>query len=261
MPSSGGGGIEFGRFIRGRGRSLSQGVQESRFEDASALSLERAREQERRRIAGVIHDDVVQLLAVCQIKLETYRLRQPQGTELVEVSAALAALDQAITAARHLTSDLFPRVLNDQGLHAGLLCLATHTHAMHSLKVVFTGQSPAADSSPVEVRHVLFRTVRELLMNVVKHARASSAGIELQQHCDQIELTVADNGIGFPAAAAATPGACENGFGLFSIRQWVTEVGGSLEVTTPASGGSRCRVVVPMFWVGPASSLSLRFSH
>ncbi len=93
-------------------------------------------------------------------------------------------------------------------------------------------------------RALLFRCVRELLLNVVKHAQASTATVGLDVDGDSLRITVGDDGCGFDVSELATPRG-HAGFGLFSIRERLRFVGGELGVESRLGGGTRCIMTVP----------------
>jgi CheY-like chemotaxis protein len=155
-------------------------------------------------------------------------------------------LEEAITAARSLSFELFPPVLQSSGLPAALSWLADWTRNKYGLQVEVSSD-PAANSARKDVRTLLFESVRELLLNTVKHAQVDRVAVTLALHPgDMMCITVTDQGIGFdPAALADRSKAGEVGWGLFSIRERLTLLGGRFDIESARGQGSRFRLIAP----------------
>ena len=135
------------------------------------------------------------------------------------------------------------------GLEAALGSLAERCEKRHGLRVDFE-----ADPQPCSSIHsamaedtavILYRAVRELLWNVVRHAGAKSARVSVEQSGDRVRITVEDDGAGFDAARAGESCGEDGGFGLFSLRQQLASMGGRLEVRSAPGEGTRVVVVAP----------------
>ena len=143
---------------------------------------------------------------------------------------------------RSLTLELSPPILYEIGLEAAIEWLAERTQRDHGLlaTVCDDGQSKPL---PEEFRAELFNAVRELLFNVVKHARAKSVGIRLSRCGDMYEIVIEDDGIGFEANMQV---ATSSGFGLFSIRDRISHLGGRFQVDSAPGRGCRVTLQVPL---------------
>jgi len=213
---------------------------------ASDLTLaeQRAREQ----IAKTLHDGLQQVLVVAALNLQQHLARDIQGgaaaTELL--SEAKHQLEEAIAASRSLSFELFPPVLQRSGLPAALTWLADWTRDKYKLDVRVIAD-PRADSGRKDVRTLLFESVRELLFNAVKHAHADRVTLELALDADdQLCITVSDHGIGFePAGLDHRSKAGHVGWGLFSIRERLTLLGGRFDIASAPGKGTRVRLVAP----------------
>ncbi len=154
-------------------------------------------------------------------------------------------LTQTIAATRTLTFELSPPILYDLGLAAALDWLAEKTTAQHAIPVVFTQQGDVGDiDQPLAI--LLFQSVRELLFNMVKHAKATQAAILLRDDAPDVEIVVTDNGAGFDAARLDAHGHAQGGFGLFSIRERLGSQGGYMEIESSPGNGARITLVSPM---------------
>ena len=169
---------------------------------ASQLTL--AEERERRRIAGELHDQVSQSLALAKIKLDSLHAAvssQPLAQALEDISGSL---EKAIQDTRSLTFDLSSPILYELGFEAAVAeWLNEQVHDKHGIATEFQDDGlpkPFDD----DVRVLLFRNVRELLINVIKHAHAGKVKVSIRRIDDSIEVTVEDNGIGFDPAEVKT---------------------------------------------------------
>lgn len=211
---------------------------------AMAMELTQSEERERRHLAQVLHDHLQQLLVAARMKMVLLRRRlqdDRQGQAIHEIDELL---NQCITESRSLTVELSPPVLYDGGLGAGLAWLARQTEEKHGLEVRVTA---APDTEPAELgmRILLFQAARELLFNVVKHAQASLAEIQLARTDGQIRLEVCDNGIGFDAERLNHHAGSRSGFGLLSIRERLELIGGRFEIDSAVGRGCRMILYAP----------------
>jgi len=150
-------------------------------------------------------------------------------------------------------------VLQQSGLPAALTWLANWTHDKYKLEVPVVAD-PRADSGRNDVRTLLFESVRELFLNAVKHAQTDRVALELALNADdQLCITVSDQGTGFELAELDQRSkAGQVGWGLFSIRERLTLLGGQFEIDSAPGKGTRVRLVAPRgdapSSVGPAVS-------
>jgi PAS domain S-box-containing protein len=212
---------------------------------ASELTLteQRAREQ----LAKTLHDGLQQLLAVTALHLEQQLNRDAErGLPVAPLVRVKQELDEAIAAARSLSVELSPPVLQGAGLPTALAWLADWTRRAYGLEVHVSADS-FADSPRKDVRTLLFESVRELLFNVVKHAQVDEVTVDLSRDSDgNLRITVADRGVGFDAmdlTRRANTG--QVGWGLFSIRERLTLLGGRLEIDSTPGRGTRFCLIAP----------------
>jgi two-component system CheB/CheR fusion protein len=206
-----------------------------------AFEAAKAEERERRRIAQDLHDRVGQSLTVARIKLG-----QALGAATTAVHALISAANDLIASSiedtRTLTFELAPPVLYDLGLKAALSWLSIDVEKRLGVRVEVTHDGGAAPSDATTAP-LLFRAVRELLTNVYKHAKTSSARIALARNGDHFEILVEDRGAGFDVEHVGS--ATSGGFGLFSVREQIARLGGTVEVES-ASGGTSVTLRVPV---------------
>ncbi len=212
---------------------------------ALATQLGEAEQRERQHLARLLHDHVQQLLVGANYSLAAVGGQATRKADQDALRNVTAILDEAIRSVASLTADLSPTVLLERGLAAGLTWLGGQSWQKYGLRVdthCAAGSEPAAE----QVRLFLYAAVRELLFNVVKHALVQRAAVSLTRASDgQVQVTVADEGAGFDpeGIAAARPGA--GGFGLFSVRERLSSLGGHLSVESAPGKGSRFTLVAP----------------
>jgi len=206
-----------------------------------ADEIVRAEEDERRRLASALHDNVSQPLAVARMRMQAAHA----AGHFVGTDAAIAQtmIEHAIAETRLLTTELAPQLLYELGLRAAVTALATQLGEVHAVSFQCDGD---VDDSVLtdEVRGALYRATRELLMNVIKHAMVSEARVEFRQNDRQFSISVVDNGAGYDPDAVATRRV--ESFGLFSIRERLAKLGGSLEVRSAPGQGTAATLSVPL---------------
>jgi signal transduction histidine kinase len=198
-------------------------------------------ERERRRIAIELHDRVGQALALAEIRLSTVR-GDLTGEPRAAVDRAVDLLGQAMTDMRVLTFELSPPILYDLGLEHALAWLGESLEKDYGFKIDLHDDGAG---QPLEeaTRALVFRAARELLMNVIKHARTGRASVSLTRTDQQLVIVVEDRGIGCDPRRVSERAA---GFGLLSVREQVRRLGGMLDVESAAERGTRVSVRVPL---------------
>jgi signal transduction histidine kinase len=215
---------------------------ESRVQRLSS-ELMLAEERERRRIATILHDAVAQTLALSKIKVDTLRHQFSTNGVHERLSEIYELIDRSIVHTRTLTAELSPPVLYELGLAPAIQWLGDRVREEHGISFTLTGDrlpKPTSDN----MRIVLFHAVRELLVNIVKHARASKCQVSLRCVDSQIELVVSDNGCGFVARPSMDYSS--GGFGLFNIRQRLAQLCGSLEIHSQPGVGTTATLRAPL---------------
>lgn len=211
-------------------RSLARALRKA----AAAAAL--AEHEERRALATELHDDAGQLLALASLKLRALEDKLAgQGAEGIhEVEEVLAETRRRISS---LSFQLSPSLLHDVGLVAAAHWLAEDKERRFGLVVhIEKGEELELDEA---VRVTLFRALRELLLNVTKHAKVGEARVRVGRAGGLASVAVEDSGVGFD------PAAVRGGFGLLALRDRVTQMGGSLEIASAPGSGTRVVVSVP----------------
>ena len=229
----------------------SQTTLESSHREIQKLAgrLIEAQETERARVARDLRDDVSRELGEVSSALGRLKQRlseapvgqgveQTPQQELQGLEARLITLAQNV---RHLSHDLHPTVLRHAGLVAALTAYCAELQRNHGTELTCSADGDFG-SIPEGAALCLYRVAQEALRNVICHACASHASVQLECASDRAEMTIADDGRGFDLARSLER---SEGLGLMSIHERVRLVGGSVTIDTAWSQGTRVRVQIP----------------
>lgn len=207
-----------------------------------SAQLTMTEERERRMLAADLHDNLGQLLAVIRIKLTSLPIAG-QATEIAQIVDLVAQADRA---ARSITQQLSPPILQRLGLTAALEWLGEEMQRVYGL-VVHVDFDECSKRLVDEIQAVLYRSARELLINVAKHAGVREASLSCMCDGDRLVIAVSDAGCGFDPAEhfGAWPG--HGSFGLRSIHERITNLGGDIDVDSSPGNGATITVSVPRF--------------
>ena len=216
---------------------------------ALASDLTLTEQRERRKLAGDLHDYLAQLLVAGRMKLRqaVARVAKEPGTPL------LAELDQifdeSLRYTRTLIADLAPPSLQEFGLSHAFQWLSEHMRT-HGLTVDVQVGSDRINL-PDDQAILVFQSVRELLLNIVKHAETNRASVTVATSPTELFITVTDGGQGFDHAVVGAPEPGSSRFGLFSIDERMRAMGGRFEINSTPGRGTRASMILP-YW--PASA-------
>jgi PAS domain S-box-containing protein len=210
---------------------------------ASQLTL--SEQVERRRLAKILHDHLQQLLVAAKIGLETI-LHRTAGEQHKQVREIAGLLSESINASRSLTVELCPPILYESGLNQALEWLSSWMNEKYRLHVDLEMDKMAIPTSE-NMRILLFESVRELLFNVFKHAGVSSARIEvIREDEEYLKVIVSDQGVGFDLKILEKNSHSNaTGFGLFSMRERLSFLGGRFELTSNLGKGTIVSLKAP----------------
>jgi signal transduction histidine kinase len=144
-----------------------------------------------------------------------------------------------------LTFELSPPVLYELGIEAALESLVERMQQVNGIQIKLVdrgGRKPLSEDTAV----LCFRAVQELLVNVLKHAHARKIEVSTGSDRGRIRITVADDGIGFDTSEGLSGKGGKGGFGLFSIRERLQHLGGSLKVDSNPGHGTRVTLSAPL---------------
>ena len=208
-----------------------------------ALTASTAREQEKSRIARELHDELGQALTALKIDVGWLRdhLGDPPPAVARKLGAMQVLLDGTVAAARRISSDLRPLMLDDLGLTAAAEWLADNFRSRTGIGVELVMSGDDLDL-PDPYATAVFRILQESLTNIAKHAEATQVEITLERGASEVLLTVRDNGRGFDPDAARNPGS----YGLVGLRERATLIGADVRVDSHPGEGTRVELRVPL---------------
>jgi signal transduction histidine kinase len=210
---------------------------------ASELSL--AEERLRRRVASNVHDHVGQSLAISKMKVEALQQSIDNPKAVKSLDEVRRFLSEAIERTRSLTAELSPPVLYELGFEAALEWLVKNAREQYGLSAQFEDDGLDKPVSE-DIRVMLFQAVRELLVNVAKHARANEVKVSVQKAADEIRIEVEDNGKGFDISRKRPHNMTSGGFGLFSIRERLGHMGGRFNIESKPDKGTLIILAAPL---------------
>jgi signal transduction histidine kinase len=196
-----------------------------------ALELAFAEEQERQRLAENLHDELGPLLFQARLKLELFSRQSPDDTH--ELADILERMGRIVS---RMQFELSPLLLNRLGLRRAIRALAAEMKQKYglSVEIVEDGEEISVDQ---RMASVLFRSLRELLINVAKHAETDKARLTVRRLDHIIQIEVEDDGAGFDPRSQSKHVDFGH-FGLFSIRERLTYLGGSFDVRSAPGAGA-----------------------
>jgi PAS domain S-box-containing protein len=209
-----------------------------------AAELSRAEEDERRRIASELHDQVAQTLALSKIKLNSLVLSEQFGEGGKVLREIMGHLTTSIEEIRSLTFQLSPPILHEVGIDAALEWLSEEFQEKYCLRIRFRtdGRKKPLEK---EIRGAIYQMSRELLVNIVKHAQAKNVLVETTAFSHQVKVCISDDGVGFNSSDALRFGNKNNSFGLLNIHHRMNHLGGQLVIESDYDRGTRATLIIP----------------
>jgi signal transduction histidine kinase len=214
------------------------------FEQLRALAshLQSIREEERRRIAREIHDELGQALTAIKIALSSLIVALPEEQRLLRRAESIVRLvDQTIEAVHRISTELRPGLLDDLGLVAAVEWAAEDFEARTGTKcrLDLPVDALAIDS---ERATAIFRIVQETLTNIARHANASEVDMRLSRKDDHLLLEVHDNGAGMDDEKISASGS----LGILGMRERALLLGGQLTLSSGPGKGTVVRLRIPL---------------
>ncbi|MCL6477968.1 MAG: sensor histidine kinase [Peptococcaceae bacterium] len=233
-------------YLTGDLKDLSQRIGEMQQVHQLGISIIKAQEEERRRVARDVHDGPAQLLANIVMRAEfCLKLMDVDSARVREELCALQEMvRQSLQDVRKIIFDLRPMVLDDLGLVPAVKRYTEDFKTQYGLPVdlVVIG-NPRRFPMTIEV--ALFRVLQECLSNIRKHARASQVMVKVEILPNKINLSIKDDGIGFNLDRVIN-GSGREGFGLISMRERTQILKGEININTAPGQGTLISVSVPI---------------
>lgn len=221
------------QYRRNQQRKLKLIEQEN--ENAMLKAIMNSEEQERRNISSTLHDSVAAKLGAAKMSMQSIPfLAEERKSEQLEKTAQLISnIHQDI---RNLAHHLLPVTLEKEGLVSAIAEFVSEINQLHLIEIKIDNHLSSDFNLPSRNELVLYRIVQELINNIVKHSQATEATVFLSYTNQQLVIQVSDNGIGFSAS--------QENQGLYSIRERITTIGGTLTINSEQSKGSIVQVKV-----------------
>jgi len=211
---------------------------------ALAAEITVLEERERRTIATQLHDQLGAVLAMGKVKIATI-LKAAAGTPFAEpLEEVHALIGEAVNETRSLTWELSPPILYQLGLSAAVEWLCEEFEKKHRLSVIFSQAGEPVEIGE-ELRFLVFSAVRELLLNIVKHAEARQVNVLLAWTEASFLCRVQDDGNGFVVSEMESLREARRSFGLFNIHERVAELDGRVEISSAPGEGTTVTLVLP----------------
>jgi signal transduction histidine kinase len=230
---------------RERTRAAEQGLRDAhaRLQALSTRTLH-VQEEERRRIARELHDEIGQALTAVKIHIQAAQRRLP-GPAREALNESIEVVDQALNQVRSLSLDLRPPQLDQLGLVAALRWHVDKQTAVSGINAEFSAPVlPRRLSSDMET--VCFRIVQEAVTNTIRHAQATRLRVELKIKGETLAISVSDNGRGYDIAEARRRSLETGHAGLFGIQERATLAGGKVEFESSPGNGATIRAAFPL---------------
>jgi PAS domain S-box-containing protein len=202
-----------------------------------------AQEEERRRLAVELHDELGQVLTAVKINLGSLERLSGATPPASYLKDAIASVDRAMQGVRDLALDLRPSVLDDFGLPAAL-----RWYADRFARAVNVAAHLGVENVPrlePELETACFRVAQEALTNIARHARARNVWLVLRHDRAGLQLSVRDDGTGFDVGAARDRARAGASMGLLGMQERVSLLGGELAISCPSIGGTELRALFP----------------
>lgn len=229
-------------------RDVSARVRAAEEMAAFSATASALREQDKKRIARELHDDIAQTLAVLKLDANWLMAQPGLGEEARGKLARMATLlGDGMVAIRRIAADMRPLVLDELGLGAALESLADAFEERTGVRceAAFDAGLDLEDPHATEI----YRLVQEGLANVAKHAKATRMQLRLERTGDGVRLLMQDDGVGFDVEQPRKAGS----FGLTGLRERVHLLKGTVEVASRPGAGTRIEIVLPLPQAAPAA--------
>jgi len=207
-------------------------------------AITQAQEDERQRLARELHDDTIQALIALKQRAQLTRLALPKDTSPQSLTELEALTEQTIENLRRTIRALRPIYLEDLGLVAALEMLSNEAGQNSQLKVEFHKSGPEKRLA-AEVELALYRMVQESLNNIIHHAQATQASIQVEFTVQAINIRINDDGVGFEVPESPAEFVPKGHFGLVGLYERAQLIGTILEITSAPGKGTQLSICLP----------------
>ena len=202
-------------------------------------------EKDRKRFAEYLHNEIGQYLFASQMQLKLLKGFLASTKHAKTLDDVLNNIKYMIDKARSLTFELSSPILHELGFEKAVEWLVEKTYNQYNIVVALENdkqEKPLND----DIKTFLYHAIRELLTNVVKHAKVENAKVSIKKDDSHMRICVEDNGVGFNVSPKNSYDDKKEGFGLFRIKERLEQLGGQLVVESQPNRGTRISLVVPL---------------
>jgi PAS domain S-box-containing protein len=223
-------------------RDISEKVRAQEELSAFAAEAHATLENEKRRVARELHDELAQSLTALKMDAIWVQSHLPAGSDAAstKLREMLAVLDGTVAATRRIAADLRPLLLDDLGLVPAVQWLVQTFIQRSHIACTLVVDEDMELHEPYAT--AVFRILQEVLANVAKHARATHATVNIERNLDAVVLHVSDDGQGFSLAEPRKP----ESLGLMGLRERVRLLKGRMDIDTAPGRGTRVAVHIPV---------------
>lgn len=215
--------------------------------------LMQVQEKERQNLAERMHDDLGGLLTSLQMEVDRARIEANDQDALDDALDTIEnRIDSIAHVVRNLTREESPRLLKDYGLADALARLVRSIEEREGLEIAFHNEIENDERLSSLLERVVYRILREGLMNVARHADTKSAQVILNKTNRKLRLHIIDHGVGFDASEGLP--ISDDHYGLTGIRERVEQLNGSFTIDTASGEGTRLTVTLPLSLVALPNS-------
>jgi len=207
--------------------------------------LEAAKEDERKKIARELHDDMGPSLTAVIINLQLLASHPRPEETTQRIADTVELVDRLVQQVRDLSLDLRPPLLDELGLIPALKGYLEAQANRTGLRIVVDGSS-GIEGLPSEIEITAFRVVQEAVTNVIRHAEAEQANVKVRNGQGELVLDVSDDGRGFDVAETLSRSALDQALGLLGMQERVGVLGGTVEIRSRPQRGTRVEVRLPL---------------
>ena len=207
--------------------------------------LTMAEEKARRRLAITLHDKLGQSLVSAKFKIDELNKRTKNSEHNKIFNKISSFIEEAINESRNITYELSPPVLYEMGLIPAISLKLDDIEKDNKIKTSLIDQSKSYELGQKE-QIILFRTISELLQNVIKHSKAPTVNVTIRLLKEFYRITVVDDGVGFDLEAMRDKAVSQKKFGLFSIMERIRYIGGKVLINAAPKKGTKVVVDLPI---------------
>lgn len=202
-------------------------------------------EEAKRRLAMTLHDKLLQSLVLASFKSSELNTKVESSEHKKMLKEISGFIEDAINEARNITYELSPPVLYEMGLIPAISWKLEEIEKNNKIKTSLTDQSNSYEFDEKE-QIILYRSISELLQNVIKHSKAKEVNISFKQFTNDYIITISDNGIGFDLETMREKAISQKKFGLFSLMERIKFIGGEVLINTEPNKGTKAVIKLPI---------------